>query len=59
MMYATKFSMYDLLKTRALDICMDIYSDLGRFIKNIFEEEDTLFKVVTGIWLMIQNKHWH
>lgn len=37
MLYMTKFDMYDLLKTRALNICQDIYSDVGKLVKNVLE----------------------
>ena len=49
MVYMTKFDMYELLKIRTVNICMDIYSDLGKMLKSILEEEDRLFKYVAGI----------
>ena len=33
MLYMTKFDMYEMLKVRCLNICMDIYSDVGKFLK--------------------------
>lgn len=34
----TKFDMFELLKIRTINICMDIYSDLGKLLKNILDE---------------------
>jgi len=48
MLYTTKFEMYEILKARCLNICMDIYSDVGRFLKSVLEDEDKLFKNVAG-----------
>jgi|JI6StandDraft_1071083.scaffolds.fasta_scaffold1794601_1 hypothetical protein len=37
MLYTTKFDMYELLKVRAVNICMDIYSDIGKMLKNVLD----------------------
>lgn len=37
MLYMTKFDMFELLKVRALNICMDIFSDIGKLLKFILE----------------------
>jgi len=29
---------------------MDIFSDIGKFIKLVFEEQDRIFKQVSGIY---------
>jgi hypothetical protein len=47
--------MYELLKARCLNICMDIYGDVGRFLKSVMEDEDRLFKGVAGTCRKIQN----
>jgi hypothetical protein len=39
--------MFEQIKQRALNICMDIYSDLGKFLKKILEEQDNLFQAVS------------
>lgn len=44
----TKFDMFELLKVRAINICMDIYSDIGKLLKYILDEQDRLFKQVSG-----------
>ena len=36
MLSMTKFDMFEMLKARSLNICMDIYSDLGKFLKLVF-----------------------
>ncbi len=48
MLYMTKFDMFELLKVRAINICMDIYSDIGKLLKYILDEQDRLFKQVSG-----------
>ena len=48
MLYITKFDMFELLKVRAVNICMDIYSDLGKMLKSILDEQDRLFKNTAG-----------
>ena len=53
MLYMTKFDMFELLKTRAMNICMDIYGDLGKMLKQILEEEDRLFKYVAELTLSL------
>ena len=50
MLYITKFDMFELLKIRTINICMDIYSDLGKLLKHILDEEERLFKHVAGIY---------
>lgn len=45
----TKFDMYEMLKIRCLNICMDIYSDVGKFLKTVMDDQDKLFKHVSGI----------
>ena len=42
--------MFELLKIRTVNICMDIYSDLGKLLKHILDEEERIFKHVAGIW---------
>jgi len=49
MLYMTKFDMYEMLKIRCLNICMDIYSDVGKFLKTVMDDQDKLFKHVSGI----------
>jgi hypothetical protein len=46
MLYTTKFDMFEMLKTRAVNICMDIYSDVGKLLKSILDEQERLFKHV-------------
>lgn len=55
MLFITKFDMFELLKIRSLNICMDIYSDVGKLLKAIMEEEDRLFKQVAGSCGLIQS----
>lgn len=38
-----KFNIFDILKTQILDLCTDIYNDLGKFVKKVFEEQSKLF----------------
>ena len=40
----TKYQLYSNLKNRALNICVDIYGDLGKFIVNISQIKDQIFK---------------
>ena len=49
MLYTTKYEVYELVKIRTLNLCMDIYSDLGKFMKSIFDEEEKLFKLIAGM----------
>ena len=37
MLNMTKFDMYEMLKARSLNLCMDIFSDVGKFVKLVFE----------------------
>jgi hypothetical protein len=53
MLFTTKFEMFELLKTRAMNICMDIYADLGKMLKQILDEEDRLFKYVAELTLSL------
>lgn len=39
--------MYELLKARCVNLCMDIYSDIGKFMKGVLDDEDKLFKLVS------------
>ena len=48
MLNMTKFDMYEMLKARSLNLCMDIFSDVGKFVKLVFEKQDKLFKQVSG-----------
>ena len=53
MLYKTKFEMYELLKVRGVNLCMDIYNDLGKFLRAILEEEDKLFKMSSELALSL------
>ena len=55
MLYATKFDMFEMLKVRCLNLCMDIYSDVGKFLKTVFDDQDKLFKLVSCIAQSIKN----
>ena len=55
MLYLTKFNMFELLKVRAVNICMDIYADLGKSLKNILDEEESLFKNISCMHPFIKN----
>jgi hypothetical protein len=46
--------MYEIIKSRALNICMDIHGDLGKFLKYVLDEEDKLFKYVSGMFCLKQ-----
>ena len=48
MLYTTKFYMFELLKIRCINICQDIYSDVGKFLKSVLDDQDRLFKSVSG-----------
>ena len=37
MLYMAKYEMLDHLKTKALNLCHDIYSDLGDFVMKIIQ----------------------
>lgn len=46
MLAMTKHEMYDILKARTINLCTDIYGDLGKCIKTILEEQDHIFKTL-------------
>lgn len=35
MLYTTKFDMFEMLKLRCINLCQDIYSDVGKFLKSV------------------------
>lgn len=37
MLYSTKFDMFELIKARCLNLCQDIYSDVGKFLKAVLD----------------------
>lgn len=49
MLYSTKFDMYEMLKIRCINLCQDIYSDVGKFLKSVLDNQDRLFKLVSCI----------
>jgi len=38
---------------------MDIYSDLGKFVKNVVDDQDKLFKLMAGISYNIKKQLYH
>lgn len=40
----TRYELYDGLKNRALNVCMDIFGDLGKFMKEMNETQERIFK---------------
>lgn len=55
MLYTTKFDMFELIKVRCLNLCMDIYSDVGKFLKAVLDDQDRLFKLVSCKSLSMKN----
>ena len=55
MLYTTKFDMFELIKVRCLNLCMDIYSDVGKFLKSVLDDQDRLFKLVSCKALSMKN----
>ena len=49
----TEFEMYDLVKSRALNVCIDIYGDLGKMLKELSDHQDKIFKNVFEISLKL------
>lgn len=43
----TQYELFDIIKTRALNICLDIYGELGKFMREITENQDNLWKSIT------------
>ena len=40
----TKYELFDNPKSRALNVCMDIYGDVGKFLKDMDDEQEGIFK---------------
>ena len=55
MLFITKFDMYEMLKVRCVNLCMDIYADLGKFLKNVLEDQDRLFKLTACMIFLMKN----
>ena len=55
MLFITKFDMYEILKVRCVNLCMDIYADLGKFLKNVLEDQDRLFKLTACMIFLMKN----
>lgn len=36
--------MYEIIKNKAINICMDIYGDLGKFIYDVSNYQDSIMK---------------
>lgn len=47
MLYTTKFDMFEMIKARCLNLCQDVYSDVGKFLKAVLDDQDRLFKLVS------------
>lgn len=47
MLFITKFDMLEMIKVRCLNLCMDIYNDLGKFLKTVLDDQDRLFKLLS------------
>lgn len=58
MLYTTKFDMFELIKVRCLNLCMDIYSDVGKFLKSVLDDQDRLFKLVSCKTISMKNLHF-
>lgn len=42
-----RYEMFDQLIVKALNLCQDIYSDLGDFIFKLYQQQGELFKSLT------------
>ena len=40
----TQYELFDVVKLKALDLCMDMYGDLGKLMREINENQDQLWK---------------
>ena len=45
--------MYEIIKNKAINICMDIYGDLGKFIYDISNYQDSIMKNLFDISLRL------
>lgn len=44
MLHMAKYEMFDQLMVKAINLCQDIYSDLGDYIYKLYQEQGELFK---------------
>lgn len=45
--------MYEIIKNKAINICMDIYGDLGKFIYDVSNYQDSIMKNLFDISLRL------
>lgn len=43
----TRYEIFDLIKNRIINICIDSYGDLGKFLRKVNEYQDEIFKSLT------------